>query len=74
MSGPGFKQKKITLSVSLVTYRQIENLANERDLMVSDYIRKLVIQHLVDLGLPIYYDVDMEKRETEEAEEAGQEK
>ena len=74
MSGPGFKQKKITLSVSFVTYQQIENLANERDLMVSDYIRKLVIQHLVDLGLPIYYDMDMEKRKAEEAMEAGQEK
>ena len=74
MSGPGFKQKKITLSVSFVTYQQIENLANERDLMVSEYIRKLVIQHLVDLGLPIYYDMDMEKRKAEEAMEAGQEK
>ena len=63
MRGPGFKQKKITLSVSLVTYQQIQELADQKNIMVSDYVRKLVIQHLVDLGLPIYYssDIDMEK-------------
>ena len=63
MRGPGFKQKKITLSVSLVTYQQIQELADQKNIIVSDYVRKLVIQHLVDLGLPIYYssDIDMEK-------------
>lgn len=70
----GLRQKKITLSVSLVTYQQIEKLAEQRGIMVSDYIRKLVIQHLIDLGLPIYFDVDAQQREAEKAENAGQEK
>lgn len=70
----GLRQKKITLSVSLVTYQQIEKLAEQRGIMVSDYIRKLVIQHLIDLGLPIYFDVDTQQREAEKAENAGQEK
>lgn len=65
--GSSFKRKKITLSVAFVTYKQLENLAKQRDVMVSDYVRKLVIQHLVDLGRPIYYDMDMEEKETEEA-------
>ena len=71
MHGPGFKQKKITLSVSLVTYQQIQELADKKNVMVSDYVRKLVIQHLVDLGLPIYYSggIDVEK----ETWDAGQE-
>lgn len=70
----GLRQKKITLSVSLVTYQQIEKLAEQRGIMASDYIRKLVIQHLIDLGLPIYFDVDAQQREAEKAENAGQEK
>lgn len=69
MHGPQLKQIKITLSVSLVTYQQIQKLADQQDIMVSDYVRKLIIQHLADLGLPIYYDITM----WEETEEAGQE-
>ena len=66
MPGPGFKQKKITASVSLVTYKQLQNLAEHRNVMVSDYVRKLIIRHLTDLDLPIYYDMDI-------TENAGQE-
>lgn len=73
MSGPGFRQKKIILSVSLVTYQQIEKLAEQRGIMVSDYVRKLVIQHLTDLSLPIYFDVAAQQRETGKTENAGQE-
>ena len=53
MQGPQLKQIKITLPVSLVTYQQIQKLADQQDIMVSDYVRKLIIQHLMDLGLPI---------------------
>lgn len=67
MSRSSLKQKKITLSVALVTYEQLENLAKQRDMMLSDYVRRLLIQHLIELGLPVYYDVNMEIKEVKGA-------
>ena len=66
MPGADFKQKKISLSVSLFTYEQLESLAKQKGIMMSDYIRRVLLQHLLDSGLPVCYEVDPEK------EDAGQ--
>ncbi len=73
MRGPAYKQKKVTVSISAVAHKQIEKLAKQKDIMVSDYVRKLIIQHLLELGLPVYYDIDEIERSWTEEKSAGQE-
>ena len=79
MQGPRFRQQKVTIALSQVSFEQLEKLAAQKGILVPDYIRKMIIQHLVELGLPIYYDVGAEyneedKEEVDKAEEtdAGQ--
>ncbi len=68
MPGAGFKQ--ITLSVSPYTYEQLRSLARQKDMLISNYLQRLLAQHLLDLGLPVCYDIDLGDSGTENAGQA----
>lgn len=68
--GARFKPKQIVLSISPATYEQLESLARQKGMVISNYLQRLLAQHLLDLGLPVYYDMDMGNAEAEDAGQA----
>lgn len=59
MSG-GIKRKLVKVSIPVVAYKQLQNLAAQEGQLISEYVKNLISRHLVSLGLPVYFDLDAE--------------
>lgn len=54
MAVSGIKRERITITIPASAYRQLYFLAKKSKQTVPEYVRKLVLDRLVMLGLPIY--------------------
>ena len=60
MAISGIKRKKIVVTFPAVAYYQLEKLAAQSKQSVPNYIRQMVLRHLLCLGLPIYAETEDE--------------
>ena len=61
MAVNGLDKKEVSVSITLVSYRSLCKLAEQRGMTPNQYIRSIIISHLQKMEMPIYYDPDGEQ-------------
>ena len=56
MSVYKIKKKALTISIPMTTHRSLCLLAKKRGLTSSQYVRSLLMNHIEENGLPLYFE------------------
>ena len=65
MAVHNIRKKTVTISIPIASYQGLCQLAENRGLAPAQYVRFLVMKHLEENGLPLYYDDSREKVQKE---------